>query len=143
MNPIVELSGNPAPAARAAILDGLIAFNNAHSGWTWSMEPLAVTLADPQTGAFIGGLWGRTGSSYLFVELMFIPEALRGGGIGTKVMRMAEEEAVRRGCIGVWLDTYSFQARGFYEKLGYTVFGMIDNYPPGHARIFLKKALAP
>ena len=56
-----------------------------------------------------------------------------------QLMNDAEREAIRRGCRGAWLDTYSFQARGFYERLGYTIFGTIDNYPPGHSRIFLKK----
>ncbi|MGC6728099.1 hypothetical protein ACP0GO_26835, partial [Escherichia coli] len=41
----------------------------------------------------------------------------------------------------MWLDTYSFQARGFYEKLGYTVFGTIDDFPPGHQRFFGRKRL--
>jgi hypothetical protein len=48
---------------------------------------------------------------------------------------------MRRGCVGVWLDTFSFQARGFYEKLGYRVFGEVADYPPGHTRHFLKKSL--
>jgi len=47
--------------------------------------------------------------------------------------------AMRRGCSGAWLDAFSFQARGFYEKLGYAVFGSIEDYPPGHSRFFLKK----
>jgi ribosomal protein S18 acetylase RimI-like enzyme len=53
---------------------------------------------------------------------------------------MAEAEAVRRKCVGAWLDTYSFQARGFYERLGYTVLGEIADYPPGHTRYFMKKS---
>jgi hypothetical protein len=50
---------------------------------------------------------------------------------------------MRRGCHGVWLDTFTFQARGFYERLGYSVFGAIEDYPPGHSRHFLKKDLRP
>jgi GNAT superfamily N-acetyltransferase len=74
-----------------------------------------------------------------YVELLFVPESLRRGGLGRRLMRDAEEEAVRRGCRGAWLDTFSFQARGFYERLGYAAFGFIEDYPPGHSRIFLKK----
>jgi ribosomal protein S18 acetylase RimI-like enzyme len=66
---------------------------------------------------------------------------MRGRGVGRQLLTGAEAEAVRRGCLGAWLDTYSFQARGFYERVGYSVFGSIDNYPPGHSRIFLKKVL--
>jgi hypothetical protein len=54
---------------------------------------------------------------------------------------MAEAEAVRRGCHGAQLDTYSFQAQGFYEKLGYAVFGIVEDYPSGHSRIYLSKRL--
>lgn len=68
-----------------------------------------------------------------------MPETLRGSGLGASLMRRAEEEAVRRGCRGAWLDTFSFQARGFYERLGYTVFGTIQDYPPGHRRHFMQK----
>jgi ribosomal protein S18 acetylase RimI-like enzyme len=56
------------------------------------------------------------------------------------MLLQAEQEAKARGCRGVWLDTYSFQARGFYERLGYAVFGTLDDYPPGQSRIFLHKA---
>jgi len=66
---------------------------------------------------------------------------MRGAGLGRRLIKQAEEEAVRRGCRGVWLDTFSWQARGFYEKLGYSVFGTIDDYPPGHQRFFLKKVI--
>ncbi len=52
------------------------------------------------------------------------------------------EEAARRGCRYAWLDAFSFQARGFYEKLGYTVLGTLEDSPPGHSRYFLKKNLA-
>ena len=55
----------------------------------------------------------------------------------------AEAEAIRRGCLGAWLDTFSFQARGFYERLGYAVFGALADYPPGHDRFFMQKPLVP
>jgi len=54
-------------------------------------------------------------------------------------MLRAEAEARARGCIGIWLNTFSFQARGFYEKLGFTLIGQIDDYPVGHQRFFLQK----
>jgi ribosomal protein S18 acetylase RimI-like enzyme len=57
-------------------------------------------------------------------------------------MNEAEAEAIHRGCRGAWLDTFSFQARGFYERLGYSIFGTIENFPPGHRRFFLKKDFA-
>jgi len=67
---------------------------------------------------------------------------MRGAGLGRQLIAQAEEEAtVRCDCHGVWLDTFSWQARGFYEKLGYSLFGKIDDDPMGHQGFFLKKAI--
>jgi GNAT superfamily N-acetyltransferase len=70
-----------------------------------------------------------------------LPDALRHQRIGSELMARAEAEARARGCIGVYIDTFSFQARPFYEKHGYTVFAEITDYPPGHSRFFLSKRL--
>jgi ribosomal protein S18 acetylase RimI-like enzyme len=72
---------------------------------------------------------------------LYVPDLLRGQGFGSRLLRQAEEEASRRGCTGAWLDTFSFQAPDFYRRRGYTVFGAIEDYPPGHRRYFLRKSL--
>jgi GNAT superfamily N-acetyltransferase len=141
MIPTITLTDSPDAAARRAILGPLVAFNAIGAGRPEDHRPLAVLLSDPATGAVIGGLWGATMFDHLHVDLLFVPESVRRSGIGRRLMRDAETEAVRRGCIGAWLDTYSFQTRGFYERIGYAVFGEIADYPPGHRRIFLKKML--
>ena len=79
--------------------------------------------------------------SSLHVTLLFVPASLRGAGVGRTLMMEAEAEAMRRGCSAVSLDTFSFQARGFYEKLGYSVFGTLEDYPQGHRRFYLTKRL--
>ena len=142
MTPTITLTDSPGADARDKILQPLIAFNEASIGGPEGTRRLAVLLSDPTSGETVGGLWGMTSFRHLFIELIFIPESMRRGGIGRRMMREAEEEAIRRGCVGVWLDTFSFQARGFYERLGYTVFGTIDEYPPGHSRFYLKKQFA-
>nr|WP_249680842.1 GNAT family N-acetyltransferase [Roseococcus pinisoli] len=89
-------------------------------------------------------LGGAIGSSYygwLVIDLLWLPETLRGTGLGTQVMRLSEAEARARGCAGIRLDTYSFQARGFYEKLGFSLFGTLPDHPPGHTRYWLAKRL--
>jgi GNAT superfamily N-acetyltransferase len=141
LDPRIELTDAPPPEALQKILEPLRQFNREAAGDAQS-RPLAVLLSDPQTGDVIGGLWGRTAWGYLYTDLLFIPETLRRLRLGSKLMRMAEEEALRRGCHGAWVDTYDFQARGFYERLGYTVFGTLDGPPPAYPRYFLKKALA-
>lgn len=136
-----DLSDTADRRVRDAIAAPLNAYNDARAG----IDPwrqLVITLTD-ETGAIGGGLWGATGYRWLFVELLVVPAAVRGRGIGTRLMAMAEAEARSRGCHGVWLDTFEFQARGFYERLGYACFGALHDYPPGHARFFMQKALTP
>ena len=138
MEPKLALTSVPDAAAHGAILDQLIAFNVGRAG-AHDRTPLAVLIEDARTGAVVGGLWGRTSWRWLTIETFFVPEAHRGAGLGSEIVGLAEREAVRRGCIGAWVDTHSFQAPGFYEGMGYRRFGEIEDYPPGHARVFLLK----
>lgn len=128
-------------AIRQAVLAPLAAYNIDRAGPSQG-RPIAVLVKDG-SDTVIGGLWGHTGYEWLFTQLLVVPEALRGRGVGSEIMRMAENEAARRGCHGAWLDTFEFQARGFYERLGYTCFGELPNYPTGFSRFFMQKALAP
>jgi GNAT superfamily N-acetyltransferase len=141
MSPTITLAEAPTRATREAIVAPLVRFNEQRAGRSEDYRPLALLLSDSGTGAIIGGLYGDTMFGHLHVDLLFVPEALRRGGLGRQLMARAEDEARRRGCHGAWLDTYSFQARGFYERIGYEVFGVIEDFPPGHSRFFLKKAL--
>jgi GNAT superfamily N-acetyltransferase len=121
-----------------AVLDSLIAFNDTNAGPS-GYRPVAFAIED-ERGAVIGGLSGAIAYGWLFVELLFVPESLRGRGIGTQLIQRAEAEASAHGCHSVWLDTFEFQARGFYERLGYTCFGELKNYPAG-SRYFMSKRL--
>jgi ribosomal protein S18 acetylase RimI-like enzyme len=98
-----------------------------------------VLLVKGEDGKVAGGLWGRAAYDWIFVEYLVVPKEARGQGIGSKMIGMVEEMARERGLVGVWLDTFSFQALGFYEKLGYERFGEIEDNPRGGARYFLKK----
>ena len=139
MAPEILVTDTPGQAAYDAILAGIIAYNESYAGPS-GHRPLAV-LAMGEDGKVLGGLWAATHWQWLFVHLLWLPETLRGAGLGRDLLRRAEAEAAARGCANVWLDTFSFQARGFYEKLGYTVFGTLEGYPPGHRRYFLQKRL--
>ena len=86
-----------------------------------------------------GGIIGRTSLGLMFIDLVYLPETLRGHDIGARMMGLAEEEARRRGCRAGVLYTISFQAPGFYKRLGWRVFGEIPCDPPGTSRIFLTK----
>ena|ERR1700734_568190 len=139
MKPKLTLTDAPEAHVKRAIVEPLVRFNEAQMGRPGDYRPLAILVTHPETGEVLGGLWGDTMFGHLHVDLLFVPEALRRTGLGRQLMMDAEEEAIRRGCCGAWLDTYSSQARGFYERLGYAVFGTIHNYPPGHSRFFLNK----
>jgi GNAT superfamily N-acetyltransferase len=137
----IMLTDAPTPEMRQAIVDGLGAFNSSRIGISVNPRPLAVLLSDPDSDTIAGGLYGSTWMSYLQVNLLFVPEKMRGAGVGRALMMEAEGEAIRRGCTAATVDTYSFQARGFYERLGYSVFGTLHDYPPGHSRLYLTKRL--
>lgn len=126
-------------AIRDAIVGPLVEYNTQRSGLN-DHRPLVLAIED-DNGQVLGGLWGRTAFGWLFVELLLVPETLRGRGIGTDLMLRAENEAIVRGCQNAWLDTFEFQARGFYERLGYSCFGQLSDYPVGVSRYFMKKSL--
>ena len=131
---------DPDRTVRAAILAPLTRHNVAAAGET-GFETIAITVRGDD-GQIVGGLWGYTLYRYLFVELLAMGDA-KGEGVGREVMAQAEAEARRRGCIGMWLDTFTFQAPDFYAKLGFVEFGRMADYPPGHDRLFLVKRFDP
>jgi GNAT superfamily N-acetyltransferase len=139
MDYTISVTDNDDQEARKAILIPLAAYNESKVG-PGGYKPLAVLLKDGDHNV-IGGIWGGTGYGWLFVQLLVVPEARRGQGLGRELMQTAEREALARGCHGAWLDTFEFQARGFYERLGYECFGEIPNYPVGFSRFFMRKSL--
>ena len=135
----IEQSQNPTEEERQAILLPLRAYNAAQAGVS-TPEPIALLVRD-ESGEILGGLHGRVFYRWLYIDLLSVPEQGRGQGIGSKLMQMAEDLAREKDCIGVWLDTFDFQAPGFYRKLGYSELGQIADYPPGHTRFFFQKRL--
>ncbi|PNA03454.1 MULTISPECIES: N-acetyltransferase [Pseudomonas] len=135
----IELSQDPTEEQRAAILAPLRAHNIAKAGPSL-YEPVALLVRN-DNDAILGGLYGHTFYRWLFIELLAVPEEGRGQGIGSKLMNMVEEFAREKDCVGIWLDTFDFQAPGFYKKLGYTECGEIVDYPLGHKRHFFQKRL--
>jgi GNAT superfamily N-acetyltransferase len=136
----IEFKSNPSEEERLEILEPLRAYNAAKAG-DGKSEKFAFFVRDETTGAVLGGLHGRILYSWLFIELLVVPEQARGQRMGSQLMDMAEDFARERECTGVWLDTFDFQAPGFYRKQGYEAFGQLDDYPPGHQRLFFRKRL--
>lgn len=139
--PEIAVLQRPTQALRERIIRGIRAYNHARAGHDrW--QPLAVVLRHPKSGRLVGGLYADSYYEWMFVDQFWISERHRGQGWGRRLMAALEAEARRRGCRGIWLDTFSWQARGFYEKLGFRIFGAIDGYPPPHRRFYLTKRLA-
>lgn len=139
-DPGLVVSDDPTDADRAVILDGLIAFNTSAAG-PEQMGRLGLLVREQADGPVVGGLWGRWSRRWLFVELLALPARLQRHRLGSELMERAEQACRDRASRGVWLDTFSFQARPFYQKRGYTQFGEIPDYPGQHRRYLLAKRL--
>jgi GNAT superfamily N-acetyltransferase len=135
----VVLTDEPAAADEAVISTGLDEFNLASAG-IQDRQPLAVLVKDGATGQTLGGLTGRTSLGLWFVDLLYLPDSLRGSGLGRQVLELAETEARRRGCVSGFLFTINFQAPEFYQRHGWKEFGRVPSRA-GVARIFFQKDL--
>jgi GNAT superfamily N-acetyltransferase len=124
--------------ARRAIIKGLIAYNMAAVG-KFAFKRLSVTLR--HRGAIVGGLAADTYLGWMFIALFWVDEKFRGQGFGSKIIRTAEKQARKRGIKNAYVDSFSFQAPGFYKKLGYREFGRLESFPAGYHRSWLTKAL--
>jgi GNAT superfamily N-acetyltransferase len=135
----LDIDDKPTDADIEVLPNGLEAFNESQWPGHQKWRPLAVFVRDRET--IVAGLAGETYAGWLFIRYLWVADALRGKGIGRELMDGAEGRAVERGCHSALVDTFSFQAPGFYRKLGYEAFGELD-YPPDFKRIFFQKRLA-
>lgn len=125
--------------ARNAILKGLVAYNRSQIGRRkWKRIAVSVRNDD---GIIVGGVTGEVWADWLFVQLMWLDDAFRGHDYASRALDALEDEARAFGAKHAYVDTFSFQARPFYEKRCYRVFGTLENYPDDHARYWLTKTL--
>lgn len=136
---MLTLTDVPDPCLGSILQDGLAAYNAEKAGRR-DGRALAVTAHDPATRLLAGGLLGRTTMGLFFLDLFYLPKAMRGAGRGSAMLRMAEVEAIRRGCTAATLVTVNFQAPDFYVRHGWETFGRIPS-APGVERIFMRKSL--
>ena len=130
----------PDPVHRET-LQALLLGHNAEQAGPPETRPVGVALRDAD-GAVLGGLVGYTGWRWLHVAQFALPDGLRHGGWGTRIMTVALDEARARGMVGAKLGTGSYHARPFYERLGFRVYGEIADYlPGGHARFLMAQRL--
>ena len=130
----------PDQATAHAISDGLDAYNKSVvPGGDW--KPLWIVGRD-DAGIVQAGLRRITEFDWLFVDWLWVAEPFRRQGVGSRLLTGAEAIARERRCSSCYLDTFSFQAPEFYKRHGYQEFGRLEgDFPPGHVRIWLRKAL--
>ena len=134
---MITIETQPAKEDYDIVNKGLDQFNQKYVDSEY-FQALNVFARD-ESGQIIGGLLGGTFWRWLHIEVLWVADTCRGQGIGQKLMAAAEQEAARRGCLHAQLETHEFQAPAFYQKLGYRVFGELDDFPPGHKKYFLVK----
>lgn len=134
-----ELTTQPNPQQSKEIWEGL---RDSNLGFVPLPEhtPLVITVCN-QAEQIAGGLVGGFSWNWLHVDALWLSEDLRGQGFGRQLMEMAEAEARQHGCNHAMVDTFDFQAPGFYTKLGYVAWGVLDDFPGGHQRIYFRKDL--
>ena len=138
----LEIVFDPLPPdpLRQYITDRLSAFGIARTGAD-AWHPIGFFLKSSE-GEWLGGLLGGAWGGWMKVQFLWLDEAARGQRHGSRLMDAAEDYAIRRGCFAANLETHSYEALGFYQKRGYEVFGVLEDYPPGHTKYFLRKRLA-
>ncbi len=138
----IELTVDEAPAhedvesLRAGLTDHAASFVDRPG-----FRPVAVFARDGAGGELIGGAYGYLNWNWLDFSLLWVAEAYRGRGLGSRLLARLEAEAWERGCRRAHLETFSYQARDFYERHGYRTFARLPDYPPGHERVYLQKRL--
>jgi len=135
----LELTVDPAREELRALEEGLVEHARAFVAEP-GFQPLAV-LAHDGEGRLVGGVVARVNWNWLHVSRVWVAEELRGRGLGALLLAAIEDAGRARGCTRAHLDTFSYQARPFYERHGWRVFATLDDYPEGHQRFFLCKDL--
>jgi GNAT superfamily N-acetyltransferase len=136
----IDVRSDPAQEEKDFIFNSLAEFNESQVRDARVRE--FGIFASNESGAIVAGLLGFTLWNGCFISALWVAETLRQKGIGRQLLATVEEFAVQNDCSHIHLDTFDFQARGFYEKVGFDVFGTIEDYPIGHKRHCLIKKLA-
>jgi ribosomal protein S18 acetylase RimI-like enzyme len=138
-----ELLFEPFPSddLRRFVEDNVATFTMAMTG-ALDYQPVGYFLRQ-ERGEWVGGCIGYVWANYLHVQWLWVAGALRGRGLGSRLLRAAETMAAENGAARATLDTFNPTAKAFYLKKGYEVFGTLPDYPPGYTKFFLMKKLSP
>ena len=136
----IEIFESASPEVVQTVKCGMRQHTESRAAWEEYLD-LTVVARD-EHGQILGAALSETGRTWLHISVIWVSEPMRRRGVGRKLIEATETEARRRGCRNAYLDTFSYQAQPFYEQLGYAAFGILQDYPPGHQRVFMSKPLA-
>ena len=140
-NQTIHISFEPnASAEDVSVIENRIYEFNMRVTGDYNWKPVRIFLRD-ENGDIRGGIAADLWGGWLTIEFLWVDEDLRGQDYATQLMQQAEDAARAHGCRNAQVGTHSFQARPFYEKLGYRVIAELEDYPPGHSDFLLRKAL--
>ncbi|ATY89745.1 GNAT family N-acetyltransferase [Pectobacterium atrosepticum] len=134
----LNVTDTPEPDEEEFVIESLWKHNEQYE--SVDISPLFLNFKDDENN-IIAGLISRTWWGALEVQYLWVSEAYRKSGLGRKLMQKAENEALKRGYHQAYVDTFGFQAKGFYEKLGYTEYGNLPGYAHKHTRHYLAKLI--
>src|SRR5512133_1155235 len=137
--PELVISTDPTPGDVQYLEDRLYEFNSAATGIT-DGEGLAIFVRDNDR-RIVAGICGNTWGRCAEIRQFWVDKPLRKQGLGTRLLRAAEQEARHRGCRQMLLMTFTFQAPAFYAKHGFEVVAVVDDHPHGHKNMLLRKRL--
>ena len=135
----IFMNNRPSESELNFVRDALKRYNDAQVGDD-GHTPLHFVEYD-HDGNLIGGIIGGTYWGWLYIDILWVDERYRRLGIGSKLLAAAENEAKRRRCHHVHVDTMSWQAPLFYKKHGYEIIGILPDIPTGHQKYLLCKSL--
>lgn len=123
------------------VIDKLVYYNLSKVPLKQNKEFISINkIIKNEKGEIIAGILSRMYCwNCLFVDTLFVDEIYRGQGLGEKLLKEVEKVAINKGCELIHLDTFDFQAKDFYLKYGYEIFGVLEDCPEGHCRYYLKK----
>ena len=136
--PVIKEESSLSESDTQRIFDGLLAADPATQPRQYT--PLVLSLRD-EDSRLVGVVMAATIWNWLSIDVLWVDHALRGRGHGQRLMMEAEQIARRRGCTHARLDTFDFQARDFYERLGFVVYAQLNDFPEGHAQFHMRKSL--
>ncbi|KAA3625425.1 MAG: N-acetyltransferase [Flavobacterium sp.] len=139
----IEITSNPKEEDLKVLSDGIKRYNQEYlpDQVVFEEDTKFAVFAKDDNGTVLGGIRACGYWNYCLLELLWLSEKTRRSGVGSKLVEAFEEFAALKGFNYIRTETVSFQARPFYEKLGYTVYGELPDFPKGHTTYCLFKEL--